>query len=96
MARSLLRQLEQIRRSATYTDAVVSVNTSTVAEPTVSGSLQDDLNVIRNKGRQFFLNNQPENFSRLMHDYSDGRKGFVVWKGMVERLMEKREKELQI
>ena len=47
MARSLLRQLEQIRRSATYDDAVAGVNTSAVAEPTVSGSLEEDMNVIR-------------------------------------------------
>jgi len=47
MARSLLRQLEQIRRSATYDDAVASVNTAGVAEPTVSGSLEADMNVIR-------------------------------------------------
>lgn len=47
MARSLLRQLEQIRRSATYDDAVANVNTSAVAEPTVSGSLEDDMNVVR-------------------------------------------------
>jgi hypothetical protein len=45
--RSLLRQLEQIRRSATYDDAVTDVNTSDVAEPTVSGSLEADLNVLR-------------------------------------------------
>jgi hypothetical protein len=47
MARSLLRQLEQIRRAATYNDDVASVNTSAVAEPTVSGSLEQDTNVIR-------------------------------------------------
>lgn len=47
MARSLLRQLEQIRRAALYDDAVVDVNTSAVAEPTVSGSLEEDTNVIR-------------------------------------------------
>lgn len=47
MARSLLRQLEQIRRAATYDDVVVDVNTSAVAEPTVSGSLEEDTNVIR-------------------------------------------------
>lgn len=46
-SRSLLRQLEQIRRSATYSDTVADVDTSAVAEPTVSGSLEDDLNVIR-------------------------------------------------
>lgn len=47
MARSLLRQLEQIRRAATYDDDVANVNTSAVAEPTVSGSLEQDTNVIR-------------------------------------------------
>ena len=47
MARSLLRQLEQIRRAATYADDVSDVNTSAVAEPTVSGSLEEDTNVIR-------------------------------------------------
>jgi len=52
MARSLLRQLEQIRRSATYDDQVAGVNTAPVAEPTVSGSLEEDLNVIRTISRQ--------------------------------------------
>lgn len=47
MARSLLEQLTQIRRSRTYDDAVVGVCTSAVAEPTISGSLEEDLNVIR-------------------------------------------------
>lgn len=47
MARSLLRQLEQIRRSATYDDVVTNVYSSTVAEPTVSGSLEEDMNVVR-------------------------------------------------
>lgn len=39
---------------------------------------------IRNEGRQRFLETNPENFSRVVHDYSEERKGFVVWKGMVE------------
>jgi hypothetical protein len=47
MARSLLRQLEQIRRSETYDDAIAGVNTSAVAEPVISGSLEADLNVLR-------------------------------------------------
>jgi len=47
MARSLIRQLEQIRRSMTYDDTVANVNSSSVAEPTVSGSLEGDMNVIR-------------------------------------------------
>jgi len=47
MARSLLRQLEQIRNSATYDDAISGVHTSAVAEIAVSGTLQHDLNVVR-------------------------------------------------
>lgn len=43
-----------------------------------------DLNLIRNEGRQAFLDKQPAGFSRVLHDYSDAKKGFVVWKGMVE------------
>jgi len=47
MSRSLLTQLEQIRRSATYDDQVAGAVSGTIAEPTVSGSLEDDLNVLR-------------------------------------------------
>lgn len=43
-----------------------------------------DLNLIRNKGRHNFLESPPENFSRIVHDYSDERKGFVVWKSALE------------
>ena len=42
------------------------------------------LNIIRNKGRQLFLENPPENFSRIVHDYSDERKGFIIWKDALE------------
>jgi len=49
--------------------------------------IDQDLNLIRNKGRQSFLENQPENFSKIIHDYSDERKGFVLWKdNLQERL----------
>lgn len=47
-------------------------------------ALDQDLNIIRNKGRHFFLENQPSNFSRILHDYSDERKGFIIWKNMLE------------
>ena len=46
-SRSKLRQLEQIRNAITYDDNVVNVNTYDVAEPTISGSLENDTNVIR-------------------------------------------------
>ncbi len=47
MARSLIRQYEQIRNSNVYDDLMAGVNTAGIAEPTVSGTLEDDLNAIR-------------------------------------------------
>ena len=46
-----------------------------------------DLNLVRNEGRQAFLEKQPVNFSRIIHDYADEKKGFVLWKDLLlERL----------
>lgn len=45
------------------------------------------LDIIRKKGRQEFLTAPPENFSRVLHDYSDDQKGFVLWKHMLEERM---------
>ncbi|MDP1623836.1 MAG: hypothetical protein Q8M08_16030, partial [Bacteroidales bacterium] len=42
------------------------------------------LNMIRNDGRQAFLESQPVNFSRILHDYSDEQKGFILWKDLLE------------
>jgi len=46
--------------------------------------IDEDLNIIKNKGRQAYLESQPENFSRIIHDYSDERKGFVQWRDTLE------------
>ena len=46
--------------------------------------IDKQLNLIRNKGRQTFLDSEPENFSRILHDYSDPRKGFFKWKDLLE------------
>jgi hypothetical protein len=45
------------------------------------------INVIRNDGRQVFLEGQPQNFTRILHDYTDERKGFVIWKDLLEETM---------
>ena len=45
------------------------------------------LNIIREKGRQAFLENSPENFTRILHDYSDDNKGFILWKSAIEELI---------
>jgi len=46
--------------------------------------IDEQISVIRNKGRQAFLESQPENFSRIMHDYTDDKKGFIIWKDLLE------------
>lgn len=42
------------------------------------------LNIIREKGRQAFLESNPENFSRIVHDYAENNKGFILWKSLLE------------
>jgi superfamily II DNA or RNA helicase len=46
-----------------------------------------NINVIRNEGRQAFLEGQPLNFTRILHDYTDERKGFVLWKDLLEEVL---------
>ena len=46
------------------------------------------LDTIRKRGRQMYLQAPPENFSRLLHDYTDDQKGFIIWKdSLLEQLM---------
>jgi len=46
--------------------------------------IDEQLSIIRKKGRQAFLQNQPNNFNRILHDYADDKKGFVIWKDLLE------------
>jgi hypothetical protein len=43
------------------------------------------LKEIRNSGKQDYLNKDHPNFSRIMHDYSDTQKGFVLWKSFLQQ-----------
>jgi hypothetical protein len=43
-----------------------------------------DLNLIRAKGRQAFVESRPENFSKILHDYTDQRRGLIIWKDQME------------
>ena len=47
--------------------------------------IENDLNKIRNEGRILFLQSAPANFSRVLHDYTEERKGFVIWKDLLEQ-----------
>lgn len=49
--------------------------------------IDDQLSIIREKGRQVFLENSPDNFTRILHDYSDNKKGFTIWKSAIEELI---------
>jgi superfamily II DNA or RNA helicase len=50
-------------------------------------NVDKDLNKIRNDGRFAFLQSIPINFSRVLHDYSDERNGFVIWKDDLEQYL---------
>lgn len=49
--------------------------------------IDNQLNTIRDKGRQNFLEISPDNFTRILHDYSDNKKGFIIWKSAIEELV---------
>jgi hypothetical protein len=42
------------------------------------------LNTFRTDGRQAFIENPPNNLSRILHDYSAERKSFIIWKDLLE------------
>lgn len=52
--------------------------------PSKLKGIDANLQIIRNQGRQAFLETKPENFSRILHDYSDEQKGFIIWKDILE------------
>ena len=49
--------------------------------------IDSQLNIIRDKERQNFLENSPDNFTRILYDYSDNKKGFIIWKSAIEELI---------
>lgn len=46
--------------------------------------IDQQLSIIREKGRQVYLETDPENFSRIVHDYYNEDKGYVSWKDSLE------------
>lgn len=42
--------------------------------------INQHLNHIRIHGRQSFLNTEPQNFSKINHDYTNPKKGFILWR----------------
>ncbi len=52
--------------------------------PTYLKEIDRQLNIIQNQGRQAFLETNPENFSRILHNYSNELKGFIEWKNLLQ------------
>jgi hypothetical protein len=52
--------------------------------PMILKEIDNHLAIIRNNGRQVFLDSAPEHFSRILHDYTDEKKGFIKWKDILE------------
>lgn len=46
--------------------------------------IDKELNIIREQGRQAYIDTTPNNFSRIVHDYSNDNKGFTSWKDLLE------------
>jgi len=50
--------------------------------------IEEIITGIKKTGRQDYLKQDHPNFSRIWHDYSDTKKGFITWKGILdERLV---------
>lgn len=65
-----------------HTDKNKSVLIDTIKQ------IDKEINIIREKGRQAYLETSPQSFSRIVHDYSNTNKGFIIWKGQLqERLL---------
>jgi hypothetical protein len=50
----------------------------------ILNQIEDIITGIKKSGRQDYLKQDHLNFSRIWHDYSDRKKGFITWKGVLE------------
>jgi hypothetical protein len=42
--------------------------------------IDTEIGIIRKDGRQHYLEKPIADFNRIVHDYTDSRKGFIIWK----------------
>jgi len=50
--------------------------------------IEDILKEIKASNKQNYLSKEHNNFSRVIHDYSDSKSGFIFWKGMMEEKLD--------
>ena len=53
----------------------------------ILNQIEEIITDIRKDGRQDYLKQENSNFSRIWHDYSDSKKGFITWKGILDERM---------
>ena len=46
--------------------------------------IEVSLSEMKQTGRNSYIKQAPDCFSRIIHDYSDAKKGFIDWKGLLE------------
>ena len=46
--------------------------------------IDQELSIIRKKSRQAYLETDPQNFSKIVHDYTDNERGFITWISQLE------------
>jgi superfamily II DNA or RNA helicase len=69
------------------TEEATYVWSVTKHKPTLKSKLKEidqDLGFIRSNGRQAFIEKPREDFSRIIHDYTDVKKGFILWKDQLQ------------
>jgi len=54
---------------------------------TIISEIDSNIRMISLKAMQSFLDTQPKNFIRIQHDYSEGRKGFIIWRDQLEAIL---------
>ncbi len=60
------------------------IDKSKDALKTAIKEIEVSLNEMKQTGRNSYIKKAPDYFSRIIHDYSDVKKGFVEWKGALE------------
>jgi hypothetical protein len=66
---------------ATY---IWQIDKSIESLKTAMNEIELSLTEMKKTGRHNYLKNAPAHFSKIVHDYSDVKKGFISWKGMLE------------
>jgi hypothetical protein len=49
--------------------------------------IDKDIQQIKHSGRQKYIETERVNFSRILHDYQDEKKGFIKWRDAFEQII---------